>query len=452
MSPGRLLSPASESMHSLDEPECRAHQVSKLSHSPGLIIPPDPDANLGDPEDPENVQGEIMGFLWLDRHVESNGMPFILQAYATWISRFLFEPLRVIHIARNEVFRLYASGEESRRMMNLISGSVYEITRSADYNPVTSPSFATLQVLLRKRFVGARTHVETHKLDRQYALGVMLSISEFTFALSKVMSLSTALGFMQLVAPVFRCACPHSLDGLINLPTLFTTQIVPLQYYSTLDVVLGVLTGRPTFFRYNVEFTPEAPESLFLLEDGPGIRWCNGIPDQIVLKFAQMNALYEDFGPRVRKDVTDKLEADIKRMRPIVGSSTEPLLSIGRTIVQECWFLAALIYLYMGLCGANSMDTRVVTVRSKFMRILVSIRPKRHPDSFLVFPMVILGVATDDLNERNLIRQRMLGVAECSRPGTMENDFVRILDNIWSKRRPVAWSYLRQGCWEVSGW
>ncbi|CAE6462038.1 unnamed protein product [Rhizoctonia solani] len=430
----------------------RSIRYPKISHSTGLMKIPDPDANLGDPEDPENVRGEIVGFLWLDRHVESNGLPFILQAYATWISRFLFEPLRVIQIARHEVFRLYATGEESRRMMHLIAGSVYEITRSTDYNPIKSPSFATLQIMLRNRFIGARTRVETsHKWDRKYALGVMLSISEFTFALSKVMSLSTALGFMQLVAPVFRLACPHPLDELINLPTLFTTKIVPLQYYSTLDVLLGVLTSRPMFFRYDVKFTPEAPELIFQLEDGPGIRWCDGIPDQIVLIFAQMNSLYEDFGPRVRKDVADKLEAEIKRMRPTVGSSTEPLISIGRTVVQECWFLAALIYLYMGLCGANSTDIRVVAVRAKFMRILVSIRPKRHPDAFLVFPMVIIGVATDDLNERNLIRQRILGVAECSRPGTMENDFLMILNKIWSKRLPVVWSYLREGCWEVSG-
>ncbi|CAE6467106.1 unnamed protein product [Rhizoctonia solani] len=317
VSPARLRL-ASESTPSLDEPDGLIDQISKISHSTGLMKPPDPDANLGDPDDPENVRGEIVGFLWLDRHVESNGLPFILQAYATWISRFLFEPLRVIQIARHEVFRLYATGEESRRMMHLIAGSVYEITRSTDYNPIKSPSFATLQVVLRNRFIGARTRVETsHKWDRQYALGVMLSISEFTFALSKVMSLSTALGFMQLVAPVFRLACPHPLDELINLPTLFTTKIVPLQYYSTLDVLLGVLTSRPMFFRYDVKFTPEAPELIFQLEDGPGIRWCDGIPDQIVLIFAQMNSLYEDFGPRVRKDVADKLEAEIKRMRPI---------------------------------------------------------------------------------------------------------------------------------------
>lgn len=205
------------------------------------------------------------------------------------------------------------------------------------------------------------------------------------------------------------------------------------------------------FFRYNVEFPPEAPESLFLLEEGPGLRWMYGVPDRLLLTFAHMNALFEDFGPGVREDITDTLEMEIKWMKPIVGSSTEPIFAVGRMVVQECWLLAALIYLYMGLCGADSTDARVSNVRAEFMKIVASVKPKRNPDSFLVLPMVILGVATIDLNERHMIRRRMLGVSECSHPGTMENDFVRVLDNVWTNHRPVVWGDLRRAYWEVLG-
>ncbi|CAE6446860.1 unnamed protein product [Rhizoctonia solani] len=220
-----------------------------------------------------------------------------------------------------------------------------------------------------------------------------------------------------------------------------------------MDALLGMLTVRPMFFRYTVRFTPQAPESLFSRADVPSLRCAFGIPDRLVMTFAHMNGLFEDFGSYVPKHMTDELEQDIKRMKPIVGVqvSTEPVLMIGRMVVQQAWFQAALIYLYMGLCGCDSTDGRVVTVRSQFIKLLASTKPRRTIDSFLVFPLVILGVATESQEERNMIRQRMLGVYECARYGRMGNDFVRILENIWSKRCSVVWSDLREACWEVIG-
>ncbi|CAE6376991.1 unnamed protein product [Rhizoctonia solani] len=159
-----------------------------------------------------------------------------------------------------------------------------------------------------------------------------------------------------------------------------------------------------------------------------------------------MNGLVEDFGSYIPKHIIDELEQDIKRMKPIVGVSTEPFLTIGRMVVQRAWFQAALIYLYMVLCGCDSM-----TVRSRFIKLLASTKPQRIIDSFLVFPLVILGVATESQEERNMVRRQMLGVPECARPGRMGNDFVRMLENVWSKRRPVVWSDLRGACREVIG-
>ncbi|KAH7345474.1 hypothetical protein B0J17DRAFT_640009 [Rhizoctonia solani] len=442
-----------------------------ISLSPGPARPPSPletDTDLDDPEDPENVQGALVSSLPLDRNVQSNCLPFILQAHALWLLRFLFEPLRIVHLARDYAFWVYDLGEEARWRSNLLAINVYEISRSADYDLSNVPSLFTIHDFILRVLTEASSHLEaSRELDRQYALGAMLNTYELISSLCHVASLSSVLSTMQIAAPVFRRACSDSLQGLINLPTLLTTINLPLQYYGTLDVLLGVLTGRPMFFRYDVEFTPEAPESQFFLEDGPALRWLYGVPDRLVLTFAKMNALFEDFGPRVGKDVVDELEAEIKDIKPIIEASVEPSLSVARLVVQECWFTAALIYLYMvgptllcpsstdmivqGLCGADSLDTRVVNVRAQFNQILNTIRPKRNPDMFLVSPMLILGVATDDPNERNAIRHRMLGVSECSRPGTMGNDFVRALDKVWTLDRPVIWSDLRQALWEVSG-
>ena len=65
------------------------------------------------------------------------------------------------------------------------------------------------------------------------------------------------------------------------------------------------------------------------------------------MMFSEIKGLLADFGPHVRTQVVSEFETEIKRMKPIVESSAEPHLSITRMVVQQSWFLAALIYLYM---------------------------------------------------------------------------------------------------------
>ncbi|KAL5641811.1 hypothetical protein ACGC1H_002037 [Rhizoctonia solani] len=441
-----------ESIFSLAWPDDQPNRVSRTPERHRSIESSKSDVDSDEPEALEHVQGAMVGFLPLDRNVESNGLPFVLQAYATWMSIFLFEPLRVVDFFRNDVSRSYVLGEEIRRLMKLLATTIYEQTRSSDYDPVRSPSSTMTEAILRRRLSEAGAHIEiSRELDRQVALGAMLKTCEFIAGLCRTGSLSRTLSFMQYAAPIFRRACPGPLDELVNLPTLLASMVTSLRIYSTFDVILGSLTGRPMFFRYAVNFSPEVPESLFFLENGPGMRWKFGFPDRLFLTFAQMNGLYEDYGPSVPKQVVDELEAEIKRTKPIVSDMDAPVLAMGRMVVQECWILAALIYLYMGLCGAYSTDARVVRVRTKFMRILALVRPKRSVDSFLVYPMIILGLAADNWDERTIIRQRMLGVSECSRLGTLGNEFIRMLDHVWSKGSPAVWGDLRQACWEVSG-
>ncbi|CUA73427.1 hypothetical protein RSOLAG22IIIB_10769 [Rhizoctonia solani] len=436
--------------------------------SPQLTQPSQLDDGVDQSDDLEEVQAAVIGFLALDPTVESNGLPFVLQGCAAWLSYSAFEPLSVAQVVRNNIIRTYVMGEKPRQILHLLINTMNELTPSAEYEPAESTCFLATEATFRQRLAEAGTRIQSSRgLNQQQANEAMLFISQASSRLSayatdlssskwilikcRVDSLSNVLGFMQLAAPIFRRACPDPLDGLINLPTIFTARNPIPQYYIMMDVLLGMLTARPMFFRYTVRFTPEAPESVFSRVERRTLRCTFGISDRLVMTFAYMNGLLEDFGSYVPQHLTDELEQDIKRMKPIIRVSTEPFLMIGRMVVQQAWFQAALIYLYMGLCGCDSTDRRVVTVRSRFIKLLASTKPQRNIDSFLLFPFVILGVATESQEERNMIRPRMLGVPEYGRPGRMGHDFVRILENIWSKHRPVVWSDLRQACWEVIG-
>ncbi|CAE6443261.1 unnamed protein product [Rhizoctonia solani] len=342
-----------ESLFSLalpgDQPCQRAFWTPRTGPTqPLLDREPDLNQDFEHPDSPENIRDVLLGPLSLDRSLESNGLAFLLYSHAKWMSQFLFEPLRVAYLSRDYVIGTYNRGGVSRWKLDLLANNAYVITESTEYSLENTPSFFTVYSCILGILNEAASRVEnSRELDREYALNAMENTYELVSSLCKVASLSCVLSVMQVVTPVFRRACPDSLVGLVNLPNLLATINIPLQYYGTLDVLLSVLTGRPMFFRYDVEFTPNTPESLFLREDGPGLRWLYGVPDRLLLTFAKMNALFEDFGSCVTGEIVDELEQEIKSVVPVVSTSTEPALTLGRVVVQQCWCLAALIYLYM---------------------------------------------------------------------------------------------------------
>lgn len=163
----------------------------------------------------------------------------------------------------------------------------------------------------------------------------------------KLFPLEGILTIMQAAAPLFRRCCPDPPHELVHLPSLLLHVDVSLRYFSTVDILLSALTNRPMFFRYNVSFTSEVTESMMNIDNHLGLQWLYGVPDRLVVTLARINSLREDFGICTDEKIIQELELEIGGFKSTVGTSTEPILSVGRLIVQECWRQTALAYLYM---------------------------------------------------------------------------------------------------------
>ncbi|KAG8695844.1 hypothetical protein FRC11_001170, partial [Ceratobasidium sp. 423] len=304
---------------------------------------------IEDSQDVQEVAATLCGSLALDKKVKSNTLPFILQSYALWIQGFLFEPIRIIPRAKDYIFGEYSGGPQAHWRMVAMSNAVRAITGSTGYTledmeqlesnmyPVlvaTTSGFGTDPIVDRlKAFEAMSTTYEN--FSKTVALIKFISVSVKVFPLSQVVKT------MQIVAPIFRKACPDPENQPVNLPSLLSTINIPFEYYATLDVVLGAALNRPMNFRYDTTFPPGVYESVFNLEDGPGIRWAYGIPDRLIVTLARMNALLEDFGPGVDPQLIKELEIELKEMKTFVVSSADPNLGVGRLVVQECWRQAA---------------------------------------------------------------------------------------------------------------
>ncbi|KDN34452.1 hypothetical protein RSAG8_12456, partial [Rhizoctonia solani AG-8 WAC10335] len=407
-------------------------------------------------EDPEGIKAIMVRTLPLDRDVESNSLPFILESYAIWIGQMIFEPLRVAYVGREYVFRKYGFSETARLRLMLVSHFVRAVARSTDYDINNLPSLARFRDHMSQSYQVAYSNRNTSReLDVRAAASAFDHSYELISIACKLLPLSAVLAIMQAGASNFRRACPDSPEALIHLPGILLHIDVSLRYYATMDVLLSVITNRPMFFRYNVMFTPEVTESMMHIENHLGLQWLYGVPDRLVVTLAHMNALREDFGFSVDEAYIRELEAEIASFRVVLGLSGDPAFTVACMIVQECWRQAAYIYLYMALGGANSEDARVKKAHKRFMQAFKDSRSGRHPDLFLVFPMAILGIATHQPEDQDLIRRRMLSLPDCARRKTLGNEVVRILDHIWAQgkltNRPVNWSDLRLACLRVTG-
>ncbi|KAL5641768.1 hypothetical protein ACGC1H_002023 [Rhizoctonia solani] len=298
-----------------------------------------------DAHDAHIVGAKLCDPLALDKKVKSNTLPFFLQSYALWMRQFLFEPVRIIPLAREYITEEYSEGPAARSRMMAISNAVRAITGSTGY---TLEAFEVLEPHMYQELAQVpSTFGRDPAADRVEALLAMSTTYEFISVAVKVFPLNKVVKAMQVVAPIFRRSCPDPMDRPINLPNLLSNINVSIEYFAMLDVLLNAVINRPMNFRYDTSFAVGVYASVFDLEQGPGPRWCYGVPDRLVILFARINALLEDFGSGVDMRVVRELEAEIKAVKPIVVASADPSLAVGRLVVQESWRQAAYIYLYM---------------------------------------------------------------------------------------------------------
>ncbi|CUA78359.1 hypothetical protein RSOLAG22IIIB_13097 [Rhizoctonia solani] len=268
--------------------------------------------------------------------------------------------------------------------------------------------------------------------------------------------LSAVIRLLEDTAPVFRSACPEPLTQLVNLPNLLLGPWVHLRYFAVTDVTLSITTGRPMFFRYDVEFSLELCERMTQRKTNYGLTWMHGMPDELVLLFAWMNNLREEaqLGAPISEDVVARIQDDIKGLQIVPGQAADPTLKVGRLVVQECWRQVAYIYLYMALCGTYAQDLRVEKHIKTFMKLVNGIAPGRNPDAFLVVPIMIAGIAATKLKDRETLRKRLSELPEC-KPGTCRHDSLRVLEDVWARTegegRPPVWEDLRSSCLRISG-
>ncbi|KAF8714475.1 hypothetical protein RHS03_00214, partial [Rhizoctonia solani] len=394
--------------------------------------------------------------------------------YARWIPIVLFDPLKVVHKAKQLVLDQFALSTASRTRVLLVARLVRTLARKWTLDEEGIVELEMLQDNIFKNLIGCHIQYPSSDETRKQAHNALGNMLEFMSIQITTSPLSSTFRLFATAAPVFLAACPPPHPP--HLPDVLLNASLDLRHFAAVDVMLSVVTGRATFCGYYIPWSLEMSERLLERLDNRGVEWLLGIPDQFVLLLAYMTGLRDNIQERVSEytdgnlsygqesrlwtgaidsTIAEKLEDDLGKIRILPCRGEEPALKLTRTVIRECWREVVYIYFYMGLCGANAQDPRVEYVQKKYMRLVNGIQPGRHPDMFLIFPMVIAGLATTKPKDRRSIVSRIIGLPEHARPGTLGNDLVKILEIIWARtateRRPACWGDLSTACQVVTG-
>ncbi|KAB5590222.1 Starch synthase [Ceratobasidium theobromae] len=406
-------------------------------------------------DDPESVERLMCADLIPDANTPNNALPFVLQSYARWMNFTIFDPSKVVNLMRDVIIAQFSSSEESRTRIILLSNVVGSLSKSSLLDSRGLSLIALLRTEAHRsidQFNAAKQSPEREK-DMQNA-SKSLELMMDVLVIKRFSSpLKTVIGLMQAAAPVFRRACPEPPERLVNLSQILLGASPHLRHFAVTDVMISFTLARPLFFRYDVNYTPEICNQL--MQGSCGMQWLYGIPDQFIIILAWISTLYEDYGSSVIPEQVAEIEREIDSVRITPGQSTDPILTVWRLAVQECWRQTVLIYLYVTLCGARADDPRVMKAVKSFVGLVDGVKAGRNPDSFLFFPIMFSGAFAYRKRDRDLIRKRMAGLQECTNPGTAGYECLTGLANVWARtdaeRRPAEWSDMRIACYRVAG-
>ncbi|QRV78235.1 Fungal specific transcription factor domain [Ceratobasidium sp. AG-Ba] len=400
---------------------------------------------VDDEEDPEGVLELISPALALDRSVESNVLPYVLSTSLRWMMRSLFEPMTAAPMLVDFVTQYHKMPEETRYIVRLGATVLDQFDKDPELALGNCPEINQLHGILERKVALVKSRFSSQpEVYRVDALMALCHIHDMVMFRSLTSSMAFHIQILEQIAPLYQLFCNDSLQTLVQLQSQVPHSNPVFGQVLAMDILLSLSTCRPMILHYDATVC-----ELGFNCNPIGLRWKDGLPNAFLVMLCQMNILRQDHAPNIESSVIDSFESRIANFEPSSERSPDSYLYLARMMVQECWRHFMYIYLYMGLCGANSHDIRVGKALKQFIKVLDKVQPGRMPDSFLA------GMAAHREQDREIIRQRMRSVHESSQTGTYVNDAVYILETVWTtadaESRPAVWTDLRFACLVMTG-
>ncbi|KAB5590669.1 hypothetical protein CTheo_5893 [Ceratobasidium theobromae] len=274
-----------------------------------------------------------------------------------------------------------------------------------------------------------------------------------TTALFTFMLLSSSIGYS-----LYRRCMPIFLQLASKFPELWTKDSAisilhalharrfEITQFVFVDTITALIFGIAPLLHYDTSFhdvNQPRDRSFEFLE------WIYSCPPMIVFLLAKINSS-RTLGLNGQADSNRlahlEIEEHLQKWQPTTEKDEDSSNGVVRLAVLECWRQAVLIYMYMGMCGADSVDSRVQTAVRQMAQLASTVGSGSHFEGHLLIPCFIAGAAARKEKHRTVFYSKIQ--ASCSlklAPLLLGRaaDFICVLNHLWhgaaSEGRPITW-------------
>ncbi|KAJ1305591.1 hypothetical protein OPQ81_000588 [Rhizoctonia solani] len=250
--------------------------------------------------------------------------------------------------------------------------------------------------------------------------------------------------FFQLVATETDLYKEHP-NGNLVVSFLRTLNSTPheFQRFVIYDTISALILGVPPLVEYGYDGGCDSSSYVF--------EWVHGIPLTLVEIVSQVNSWRA--GSRVPLDDWKTMESRVLAWSPppaVPGDDPAENVSVARSAVQESWRQVVLIYIYMGICGVSSHDSRVQASVHRIVQLGETVA--NLPIGIHVFAhCIVAGLAAKLEKHRVLIHKMLLSFTGTRAWLFRGPQFGEVLYHLWHGvglgGGPVKWDdYVQSRC------
>ncbi|CEL54926.1 hypothetical protein RSOLAG1IB_07418 [Rhizoctonia solani AG-1 IB] len=241
--------------------------------------------------------------------------------------------------------------------------------------------------------------------------------------------------FLRLVATDPNLVAEHSNGALlVSFPRTFGASLQEIKRFVVYDTATAFILGVPSLIEYNYDGTCDTTSH--------GSQWIHGVPVPLVEIISQINSWRN--GSRTRLDNWDTLERRALaweiQLLPIDGDSR---MNVARLAIQEGWKHVVLIYIYMGMCGVSSDDSRVQASITQIIQLGGSVTGLSI-DIHMLMHYVVAGLGARYEQQRSAVREKLLSFKGKRIWLFRGPEFSQVLDHLWhgvgAGGAPVVWN------------
>ncbi|CAE6528947.1 unnamed protein product [Rhizoctonia solani] len=253
---------------------------------------------------------------------------------------------------------------------------------------------------------------------------------------------SSSLSFLQIAFSEPTLWTGENASMSIPLSRALSSTRGEINRFACTDVMAALALGLPTLAAYDTSLDGLDTPSFHAME------YVHGCPTEFLITLVDIHnwrlqhpddmcnrQQWLAIEERIMKQQWLAIEERIMKFRQVADETdtkaADSAQAVIRLAVRESWRHAALIYLYLVMCGARSDDPRIQSSVHQVIKLIDNIRPNTSYTTFFFLQYLFAGICAQKEQHRHCIMSRFLIPSHINWGLLRVSEFAKVLDHLW---------------------